>query len=249
VEKLGEVNMNVKTSADVRKEHKVTRGVIKRLIQIVIGFAIQAFVLFLAAGTLNWVTAWIYFAVLVTLVVINTLVLLKVSPELIAERAEIKEGAKDWDRPLAGVISLFGPLIILLVAGLDYRFSWSPDIAWQIQVGALLLMTLGYGFANWAMASNKFFSGLVRIQKERGHSVATNGPYRFVRHPGYSGWSVAYLTTPLVLGSLWALIPAGLTVVVIVVRTALEDKTLQAELDGYAEYAQQVRYRLMPGVW
>jgi len=241
--------MNVRTSADVKKEHNVTRGVIKRLIQVVIVLVIQASVLFLAADTLNWVVEWIYLGVLVALVVINTFVLLKVSPELIAERAEMKEGAKAWDRPLAGVISLFGPLIILLVAGLDYRFGWSPDIAWQIQVGALLLMTLGYGFANWAMASNKFFSGLVRIQEERGHSVAMGGPYRFVRHPGYSGWSAAYLTTPLVLGSFWALIPAALTVVVIIVRTALEDKTLQAELDGYADYTQQVRYRLMPGVW
>ena len=241
--------MSVKISADVKNDRNLTRGIIKRLIQIVIGFLVQAFVLFLAAGTLNWAAARIYFGVLVGLVVVNTFVLLKVSPELIAERAEIKEGAKDWDRPLAGVISLFGPLLILLVAGLDYRFSWSPDIAWQIWAGALIMMVLGYGFANWAMASNKFFSGLVRIQEERGHAVATNGPYRFVRHPGYSGWSIAYLTTPLVLGSLWALIPAGLTVVVIIVRTALEDKTLQAELDGYAEYAQQVRYRLMPGVW
>lgn len=241
--------MNTKILADVKEERNITRGVIKRLIQIVVVFVIQAAVLFLAAGTLNWATAWIYFGVFVGLVIVNTFVLLKISPELIAERAEIKEGAKEWDKPLAGVISLFGPLLILLVAGLDYRFSWSPAMAWQIWVGVLLMMALGYGFANWAMASNKFFAGLVRIQEERGHTVAMNGPYRFVRHPGYSGWSVAYLMTPLVLGSFWALIPAGLTVVVIIVRTALEDKTLQAELDGYADYAQQVRYRLVPGVW
>lgn len=110
-------------------------------------------------------------------------------------------------------------------------------------------MILGYAFPGWAMASNRFFSGLVRIQTERGHTVATGGPYQYVPHPGYSGWFLAYLATPLVLDSWWVIIPAVLTVGVIIVRTALEDKTLQDELDGYREYAQQVCYRLLPIIW
>lgn len=242
--------MNTNTSVErFNKNSNVTRGIIRRLIQVAITFLIQAAVLFLSSGRLDWVMAWAYLGVLVSLFLINVMVLLRTNPELIAERAQIKADAKRWDRPLAGIISLFGSISVLLIAGLDLRFGWSPEITWQIQVGALVFMALGYIFANWAMVSNKFFSGLVRIQKERGHTVATSGPYQYVRHPGYSGWSLAYLATPLVLGSWWALIPAVLTIGVIIVRTALEDKTLQAELDGYQEYAQQVRYRLLPGVW
>jgi protein-S-isoprenylcysteine O-methyltransferase Ste14 len=242
--------MNANTSIEQSHEKSnITRGIIRRLIQVAITFLIQAAILFISSGRLDWVMAWVYLGVLVGLFAINALVLLQTSPELIAERAQIKADAKRWDRPLAGIISLFGPIGILLIAGLDLRFGWSPEIAWQIQVGALVFMALGYIFANWAMVSNKFFSGLVRIQKERNHTVATGGPYRYVRHPGYSGWSLAYLTTPLVLGSWWALIPAVLTMGVIIVRTALEDKTLQEELDGYKDYVQQVRYRLLPGIW
>jgi len=108
---------------------------------------------------------------------------------------------------------------------------------------------LGQGLFTWGMVSNKFFSTAVRIQTDRDHTVASGGPYRYVRHPGYVGYITASFATALALGSLWALIPAGLTMCLLVVRTALEDQTLQDELDGYKEYAQQVRYRLLPGVW
>jgi protein-S-isoprenylcysteine O-methyltransferase Ste14 len=108
---------------------------------------------------------------------------------------------------------------------------------------------LGWALFMWAMGANAFFSEAVRIQEERGHTVVTDGPYRYVRHPGYVGAILALFATPLLLGSLWALIPAGLATIGYVVRTALEDKTLQEELDGYTEYAQQTRYRLLPGVW
>ena len=114
---------------------------------------------------------------------------------------------------------------------------------------SLLVVALGYALWGWAMASNRYFSGLVRIQKERGHTVSTAGPYRLVRHPGYAGLILWTLATPLALGTLWAFVPAGLTVVAIVVRTALEDSTLRKELAGYDNYARQVRYRLLPGVW
>jgi protein-S-isoprenylcysteine O-methyltransferase Ste14 len=99
------------------------------------------------------------------------------------------------------------------------------------------------------MVSNKFFSTSVRIQMERDHTVASGGPYRYVRHPGYVGYIVSGFAAPLALGSLWALIPAAITLCLLVVRTALEDRTLQDELDGYREYAARVRYRLLPGVW
>ena len=114
---------------------------------------------------------------------------------------------------------------------------------------ALIVFVLGMGLFDWAMLSNRFFSGTVRIQEDRGHTVVADGPYRVVRHPGYVGMIVMFVLPPLVLGSLWALIPAGLAALATVIRTALEDKTLQVELPGYAEYAQRTRYRLLPRVW
>jgi protein-S-isoprenylcysteine O-methyltransferase Ste14 len=146
-------------------------------------------------------------------------------------------------------VALYGPLLIWIVAGLDERYGWSPQISLWLQVVAIIVAVLGSALATWAMLSNTFFSGTVRIQKERGHTVASGGPYRYVRHPGYVAGILFDVATPLILGSLWALVPAGLTVCAFVVRTALEDRTLQEELAGYREYAQQVRYRLLPGVW
>ena len=99
------------------------------------------------------------------------------------------------------------------------------------------------------MRSNTFFSAVVRIQKDRGHTVVSSGPYRFVRHPGYTGFSAFTLVTPLIVNSRWAFVPAAATVAVTVLRTALEDRTLQSELDGYADYVRRVRYRLVPIVW
>jgi len=170
------------------------------------------------------------------------------SPELIAERGEIKENVKGWDRMLGALIGVL-TLGSLVVIGLDARFGWSPRLAWAIQLGGLVFLALGQGLFSWAMASNKFFSRVVRIQIDRDQTVATGGPYRYVRHPGYVGYIISWLATSLALGSLWGLIPAGLVVCLMVVRTALEDRTLQDELDGYKEYAAQVRYRLLPGIW
>jgi len=132
---------------------------------------------------------------------------------------------------------------------LDERFGWSPPQATAIHVLGLILMALGQLLFTWAMVSNPFFSTAVRIQIDRGHTVASGGPYRYVRHPGYVGYIVFLLATPLIFGSLWGLLPAAITGMLFIVRTALEDKTLLQELDGYKEYAQRVRYRLLPPLW
>jgi len=179
---------------------------------------------------------------------VNAILMIRRNPEMVAERAEVKEGTKDWDRVLTSLGALLW-LLILLVTGLDKRFSWSSDFSLYIQLLAFIFVVLGYSFASWAMLSNPFFAGTVRIQEERGHSVATTGPYRYVRHPGYSGWSLANLATPIALGSLVGLVPAVLFLLNLIIRTAKEDQTLQDELDGYKEYTEQVRYRLLPGVW
>jgi len=146
-------------------------------------------------------------------------------------------------------LTTFPILALLIVAGLDERFGWSPELAVAIHLIGLAFIALGQGLFSWAMTSNLFFSTAVRIQMDRGQTVVSGGPYRYLRHPGYVGMIVSLFATALVFGSLWALIPAGLAAVLFVVRTALEDKVLLEELDGYQDYARQVRYRLLPGVW
>jgi protein-S-isoprenylcysteine O-methyltransferase Ste14 len=223
----------------------LTSRVRKRMLQVVIQTLLIAAILFIASGRPDWVWAWAYLGVGVGILVINASVL---PPELIAERGQVKEDTKGWDRVLA-IFIIIPTLGTLIVAGLDERFGWSPQLDWAIQVIALVFFALAQGLFSWAMASNKFFSGTVRIQEERGHAVASGGPYRYVRHPGYVGYIASWFATSLTLGSLWALIPAGLVMCLMVVRTALEDRTLQAELDGYPAYARRVRYRLLPGIW
>jgi protein-S-isoprenylcysteine O-methyltransferase Ste14 len=231
------------------KNPVLTAGVWKRIVQVIAVLAIQGVVLFLASGRLNWIAAWAYLGAYLLALLVNALLLLRKDPELIAERAQVKEGAKSWDRVLVPFITLVFPLLTLVISGLDRRFSWTPQLNLAVELTLLICILLGYGLVTWAMLSNTFFSGVVRIQKERGHTVASHGPYRFVRHPGYVGMLLFYLATPVFLGSLWGLVPAGISAVLMAVRTALEDRTLQAELDGYREYARRVHYRLLPGIW
>jgi protein-S-isoprenylcysteine O-methyltransferase Ste14 len=226
-----------------------SRLVIRWLIRAAVLTLIMAASLFVPAGRLDWTMAWLYIGVFVAGRGITGLVLIPSNPELVAERTQLKADKRDLDRVLAGIIFLYGPVSTWVVAGLDVGSGWSSEVSSVLQFVALAVVVLGTLLTIWAMASNRFFYGTLRIEKERGHTVATTGPYQYVRHPGYVGGSLFTLATPLVLGSLWAFVPAGLTLCVYVVRTALEDRTLQNELDGYKEYAQRVRYRLLPGVW
>ncbi|HSG18406.1 MAG TPA: isoprenylcysteine carboxylmethyltransferase family protein [Anaerolineae bacterium] len=181
-------------------------------------------------------------------IAINAVILLRVNPEVISERAEVREETKGWDRVVTSAALVF-VVTMFVVAGLDWRSGWSPAVPLWIWLAALVVLILGSAFSSWAMISNAYFATTVSIQEDRGHTVVTGGPYQFVRHPAYSGWMLSTLATPLVLGSLWAYIPAGLVVISFVVRAALEDKTLLAELDGYETYVGGVHYRLLPGVW
>jgi protein-S-isoprenylcysteine O-methyltransferase Ste14 len=165
-----------------------------------------------------------------------------------AGRLGPKRGGKRWDTAIMGIVGL-GTIARCIVAGLDVRHGWTTGMLWAFQALALVIAALSYALVVWATGSNAYFSLTVRIQKERGHAVATGGPYRFVRHPSYVGGILFELAAPILLGSWWALIPGMLNAILFVVRTALEDKTLQAELDGYQDYAARVRYRLLPGVW
>jgi protein-S-isoprenylcysteine O-methyltransferase Ste14 len=226
----------------------MTPAIRKRLIQIGFLVLLQAAIIFISVGKWGWWNAWAYLDLYLAFIAVNAIVLLPGHKELVEERSQIGEGAKGWDKVIGG-ITAFGGLAILVIAGLEERFGWPGSIPFAIQVAAFVLLALSYALFAWAMVSNKFFSTIVRIQKERGHTVQTGGPYRFVRHPGYASLLVSYLTIPVALGSLWAFLPVALLAANLFVRTALEDRTLQDELEGYKKYAGQVRYRLIPGVW
>ncbi len=217
----------------------------KRMVQVIGQFVFLAASMFISAGRFDWLWAWAYIVAGIVLMVVNTLLMPR---ELIALRGEVREGAKPWDRKITA-LSLLPTTAIPIISGLDERFGWSPEMGVAVNLAGLALMFLGQGLFTWAMVSNPFFSTMVRIQTDRGQTVATGGPYRWVRHPGYVGYTLSAVSTALLLGSLWALVPAFLTGVLLVVRTALEDRTLLEELPGYEEYARQVRYRLVPGVW
>jgi protein-S-isoprenylcysteine O-methyltransferase Ste14 len=216
------------------------------MLQVIFQFLFLAVLLFISSGHLGWMWAWAHLGVGVGILIVNVSVM---PPELIAERGRTdRKDVKAWDRVLTS-LSVLPALGAPIVAGLDERWGWSPQLALVIHLLGLVFIALGQGLFTWAMVSNKFFSTAVRIQADRDHTVATGGPYRYVRHPGYVGYITASFATALALGSLWALVPAGLGMCLLVVRTALEDRTLLDELDGYKEYARRVRYRLLPGLW
>jgi protein-S-isoprenylcysteine O-methyltransferase Ste14 len=226
----------------------MTPAIGKRLVQIGFLVLIQAVVLFVSAWKWDWWNAWAYLGLYLAFLAFNAVVLLGKHKELVEERSQFGEGAKGWDK-IIGIITGIGGFAILILAGLDERFNWAGSIPLWVQITAFFLLGLSYPFFTWAMVSNKFFSTIVRIQKERGHTVQTGGPYRFVRHPGYASLLGSYITIPIALGSLWACIPMLLLVINLLIRTILEDRTLQNELDEYKEYARRVRYRLIPRIW
>jgi protein-S-isoprenylcysteine O-methyltransferase Ste14 len=245
--------MSGNTSHDEqRMAPDVKAGIVKRAVQVFFLIAFQAAMLFLSSGRLDWLWAWVYVGFYLAAALINATFMLRYSPETIARRAEAT-GMKDWDKVVGGLFGVMYFVIILLIAGLDVRFGWTlragTQIALALQIAAVVAFAAGYALFSWGMISNAHFATVVRVQGDRGHAVCNTGPYRFVRHPGYIGGMIQSLALPLMLGSLWAFIPGGLAALLLVIRTALEDKTLLKELDGYEEYAQQVRYRLLPGVW
>jgi len=218
-----------------------------RLIVVLIVFPLIPMIL---SGDWAWWEAWAYAILNILSFVASRVLAAQRHPDLLAERARSidLQGAKSWDKILAPMLA-FGNLLILIVAGLDRLFDWTLPFSPGTKIVALIVMLLGYLLGSWALIENRFFSGVVRIQTDRGHRVVSTGPYRLIRHPGYAGALWAYLAIPLLLDSAWAFIPALLLVGVLVLRTALEDRTLQEELPGYKEFARKTRFRLIPWVW
>jgi protein-S-isoprenylcysteine O-methyltransferase Ste14 len=232
------------TSADGGRG-SVARWVIRELS----GTVMAGLILSLASWRWNWTAAWALVGVYAATFIAQAVILVPRSPGLLAERSSrMRSSTKSWDRrllPLYGISTL----AILVVAGLDLRFGWGPSLPAFVQYLGLGLALLGNGLVTWAMAANSFFAFSVRIQKERGQSVVTSGPYAAIRHPGYVGAILFALGTAFLLGSAWSLIPAAAAIMLLIVRTALEDRTLNAELEGYSGYARRTRFRLVPGIW
>lgn len=228
---------------------RTTQGVARWAGQMIAALFVFGAILFLAAGRLDWLAGWAYLGLNALTQVLSAIVLIPRQADMLSERSQVREGTKSWDRFFTPAIVIVGTLAVLITAGLDNRFGWSAPISVDLWISGLALAFCSQMFVLWAMASNPFFATTVRIQNDRGHEVVHSGPYGFVRHPGYLGSIIFNLTLPLVLDSVWTLIPALLTIALIVVRTSLEDQTLQDELPGYWEYAMTVRYRLFPGIW
>ena len=234
-----------KNQKDSEEKHSALRWLVREMV----GNLCLIAILFGIMGRWDWWNGWAMSAIYLLWSLAAIIFILPINPQMLAERSRPQAGSKKWDVAMVGIMGAF-MLLSYVVACLDVRFGWAAQFALPVQIAGFIVAAIGYDFLMiWSMIVNAFFTMIVRIQSDRQHSVAMGGPYRFVRHPGYVGTILFYLGAPFLFGSRWALIPAILASAVLVVRTALEDKTLLAELPGYKEYAERVRYRLLPGIW
>ncbi|NLE76186.1 MAG: isoprenylcysteine carboxylmethyltransferase family protein [Chloroflexi bacterium] len=236
-------------NAGKAQDPRVRKGALRWLLRETVGNLILIAILFGIVGRWNWPMGWALSGIYIVWSAATAILILPVNPAMLAERSRPHPDTPKWDVALLGLMGLF-MVAQYVVASLDVRWGWSPPLPWAVQAVGLLAAVLGYDvLAVWSMVSNAFFVATVRIQTERGHTVASGGPYRYVRHPGYLGTILFHLAAPFFLGSLWALIPGALAGLVLVARTHLEDDTLHRALPGYRQYASRVRFRLLPGVW
>lgn len=231
------------------KENDGIRRDATRRLAVVTGATLAwAALLFLAAGTMDWIRGWVYMALTVFGIAANGALIMRYNPQLAAERGRRRKDTQTFDKYVAAA---YAPALFILpvVAGLDaVRYGWSSMPLATLYIGAVLFV-LGSVPVAWSMAVNPHLETTVRIQTDRDHKVVSRGPYRLVRHPMYLGSIVMHLAAPLTLGSWWAFAPAGVLVVTLVVRTIFEDSALIDGLPGYREFASRTRFRLVPGIW
>ncbi len=231
------------------KEKKELRiAIVHGIIRFILSSLVLGGILFGAAGTIAWRRGWIYLGITLLILLASRVILFITDPAAAIHRSKRVKPDLPFDK-LFYALSTPLLLVLLVVAGLDaVRFGWSYlPMGWTWVASCAFLFFAG--FSIWPLLINPHFEAVVRIQNDRGHRVIDSGPYRIVRHPGYSAGIFVNLFTPLILGSLYAFIPSGLIVVLYVYRTAKEDRFLQKELEGYEEYTKRTRYRLLPGIW
>jgi protein-S-isoprenylcysteine O-methyltransferase Ste14 len=238
------------TSKTVNKQAAQTVS-LRQWIRLVGVYLLIPLILFICGGNLGWWQAWLYSMLILAAGIGGRMWAEQRHPGITAERQnkESFQNAKAWDKVLAPLMAVSIGYPMVIVAGLDHRYNWSPEFPLWLNVIGFILIAFGYAFAAWALVENRFFYSVVRIQTDRGQVVCDSGPYRFVRHPGYAGNILALFGIVLALGSVWTLIPAAVATIIAVIRTVLEDQTLQEELPGYLDYSKRVRYRLIPGIY
>jgi protein-S-isoprenylcysteine O-methyltransferase Ste14 len=222
--------------------------IIQRILQLLVLVLLQAVLLFASAGTIYWPAGWLYIGLYLLMLAGASFVMIPRRREVIEERSKGVKGGKSWDLWITRLIAI-PTLGLLIVSGLNVRFGWTPPFPVWATILGVLLFTAGYVMVLWAMYTNKYFSQVVRIQTERGHSAITGGPYTIVRHPGYLGMTFSMLGSVLILDAYYGFACFLLYLILVIARTSLEDQTLRAELPGYLEYSRQTRFRLIPGIW
>ena len=219
----------------------------KLALRAVIRFVLVIGVLFVCAGRLDWPRGWFFIALATITLAVTVPVFQRENPRFLRTRLQKTNGTKPFDKVIY-VILMLSVFACLAVAGLNVRFG-GPSLAFEWTYLGLLLYIAGYIPIGLAMSTNPFVERTVRIQSERGHVAVTTGPYRVVRHPMYAGILIMTGSWPLLLGSIWSYVPWAFLAVTLIVRTAMEDRTLRRELSGYEEYSKRTRYRLIPEVW
>jgi protein-S-isoprenylcysteine O-methyltransferase Ste14 len=223
----------------------------RSIISLLLSLIVSPLALFLAAGTIHWVMGWISIGVIYGGSILSRVIMAVKNPDLIKERATGMDSkdSKAFDRWLVPIIGIFGPMLTFIIAGLNKRFGWLPEVSFTLEIAGVVGLILAFLITTWAMVVNRYFSSVVRIQTDRQQRVIMEGPYRIVRHPTYAASVIGSIMMPFMLGSYWAIIPGLLTSAAIFVRTGYEDRTLQAELPGYTEYIDRTPKKLIPGIW
>jgi protein-S-isoprenylcysteine O-methyltransferase Ste14 len=223
----------------------------RSIISLLLSLIVSPLALFLAAGTIHWVMGWISIGVIYGGSILSRVIMAVKNPDLIKERATGMDSkdSKAFDRWLVPIIGIFGPMLTFIIAGLNKRFGWLPEVSFTLEIAGVVGLILAFLITTWAMVVNRYFSSVVRIQTDRQQRVIMEGPYRIVRHPAYAASVIGSIMMPFMLGSYWAIIPGLLTSAAIFVRTGYEDRTLQAELPGYTEYIDRTPKKLIPGIW
>jgi protein-S-isoprenylcysteine O-methyltransferase Ste14 len=222
--------------------------VLKNIIRFAGFLVLLGIFIFVPAGTLSYWQGWVFLAAFGFALAFFMLYGMLRDPNMLKERSQKAKNVKHWDTVILNIYTVFLVIMVVLAPLDGGRFHWSHVPVWVNMLG-LGLMIPSFALLMWVTVTNTYLSRYVRIQDDRGHQVVTSGPYRFVRHPMYASNILFFPSIPLLLGSWWALIPAVIIMGLFTLRTYLEDKTLQAELPGYKEYAMKTRYRMVPGIW